>query len=410
MYETQEKISKKLFSNLINKDYSFHLRNNTADLITRIRTDSVLIRETISSLFNLIQSIIFIIGILIFLIILEPLGFSITTAIFLLLGSLFYKFTSKKISEVGKIRQDYEIARTKKLQESFSGIKEIKTFLLDNSFIKNYETLTKTIAKTYAIRGLILKLPKVFLETLVLLVIIFLTILLIESSSDNSKVFALLGVFAVAAIKIIPHIYSILNALNIFKFSQKPISYYSENLETEKNKINLNFEFKSEFKEKIIFEKVYFKYPDKKENLLENLNFEINKGDKVSIKGITGSGKSTLIDLILGLQKSSSGKILIDKKDIKDTSNHWLKNVSYVPQQIYLFDDTIKNNITLDEENKNFDKIRFLECLQIAELTEFVNNFQKKRILSLAKLVQICLEDKNKELVLQELCIKNLKL
>ena len=254
MYETQEKISKKLFSNLINKDYSFHLRNNTADLITRIRTDSVSIRETISSLFNLIQSIIFIIGILIFLIILEPLGFSITTAIFLLLGSLFYKFTSKKISEVGKIRQDYEIARTKKLQESFSGIKEIKTFLLDNSFIKNYETLTKTIAKTYAIRGLILKLPKVFLETLVLLVIIFLTILLIESSSDNSKVFALLGVFVVAAIKIIPHIYSILNALNIFKFSQKPISYY-KNLETEKNKINLNFEFKSEFKEKIIFEK-----------------------------------------------------------------------------------------------------------------------------------------------------------
>ena len=105
MYETQEKISKKLFSNLIKKDYPFHIKNNSADLITRVRTDSVVIRESITALFNFIQSFIFIFGILMFLVFLEPTGFTITSIAFLLIGSLFYKYTSKKITEMGKIRQ-----------------------------------------------------------------------------------------------------------------------------------------------------------------------------------------------------------------------------------------------------------------------------------------------------------------
>ena len=89
MYETQEKISKKLFSNLIKKDYPFHIKNNSADLITRVRTDSVVIRESITALFNFIQSFIFIFGILMFLVFLEPTGFTITSIAFLLIGSLF---------------------------------------------------------------------------------------------------------------------------------------------------------------------------------------------------------------------------------------------------------------------------------------------------------------------------------
>ena len=219
-YQTQEKISRSLFSNLINKDYSFHLKSNSGDLITRIRTDSITIRESITGLFNLIQSSIYIFGIFLFLIILEPIGFTITSLTFLILGSFFYKFTSKKISEMGEIRQKYEIERTKKLQESFSGIKEIKTFLLNNLFIKRYDILAQSVANSYAVRGLILKLPKVFLETLVLITIILLTVILIDKTDQNSEIFALLGVFAVSAIKIMPHVYAILNALNTFKFSK----------------------------------------------------------------------------------------------------------------------------------------------------------------------------------------------
>lgn len=377
-YETQEKISKRLFSNLIDKDYSFHLKNNSADLITRIRTDSLLIKDTIYALFNFFQSLIFISGILFFLVFLEPMAFTITCLAFLLLGSLFYKFTSKKISEMGKIRQKYEIAKTKKLQESFSGIKEIKTFLIKNIFIKDYDLLAKSIAKTYAIRGFILKLPKVFIETVVLIVIIILTIILLDGTKENTKVFALLGVFAISAIKIIPHIYSVLNALNTFKFSKLPIDFYyrkfddNNQVNQDKNilKDNLNFE------KDIQFEKIFFKYPNSDENVLENINFTIKKGDKVIIKGETGSGKSTLIDLILGLQPPFNGKIKIDGREVNLQTSNWLSRVSYVPQDIFLFDDTVKNNIVLDE--KNFDQDLFNKCLEAAEIKKFVKGLPKE--------------------------------
>tara|TARA_E500000178_G_scaffold355300_1_gene427437 strand:+ start:4046 stop:5752 length:1707 start_codon:yes stop_codon:yes gene_type:complete len=377
LYQTQEKISKNLYSNLINKDYPFHLRNNSGDLITRIRVDSVTIREAITGLFNLIQSSIFIFGILLFLIILEPIGFTITSLIFLILGSIFYKITSKKISEMGEIRQKYEVERTKKLQESFSGIKEIKTFLLDNSFIRKYDNIAQSVAHSYAIRGFILKLPKVFLETLVLIVIIVLTMILIQKTDQNSKIFALLGVFAVSAIKIIPHVYSVLNALNIFKFSKKPIEYYNINLKNLKNKTNIEKKNDFKFKEEITFENVCFSYPDKHQEVFKNLNFKIKMGDRIHLKGVTGSGKSTLIDLLLGLQKTTSGQIKVDKKALSSLGGSWFNNISYVPQSIYLFDDNIKKNITLSDKVE-IDEEHFSKCLEAAELKNFISKLPNK--------------------------------
>ena len=278
---------------------------------------------------------------------------------------------------MGKIRQEFEISRTKKLQESFSGIKEIKTFLLNNIFIKSYEVIAKTIARAYAVRGLILKLPKVFLETLVIIIIILLTIILINGTSDNTKVFALLGVFAVSAIKIIPHVYSVISALNTIKFSNKPINYYKSNLKEEyrKDKDKLIVDLK--FNKKIVFDKIYFQYPEKKENLLENLNFEIKKGDRIHLKGVTGSGKSTLIDLLLGLQKPTSGEILVDDKALTSLGEGWFSNISYVPQSIFLFDDNIKQNITLSE-NAEIDEDHFLKCVEAAELKDFINKLPYK--------------------------------
>ena len=135
---------------------------------------------------------------------------------------------------------------------------------------------------------------------------------------------------------------------------------------------------KLNFNEKISFKNVFFKYPDKHENVLENLNFEIKKGAKIHLKGKTGSGKSTLIDLLLGLQIVSSGKILIDKTDLKNLNNRWLNHVSYVPQSIYLFDDTIKNNITFGKNENEIDREHFLNCIKNSELYEFINKLPDK--------------------------------
>ena len=258
----------------------------------------------------------------------------------------------------------------------FAEIENPNNFFFYYIISKDYDFLAKSVAKTYAIRGLILRLPKVFIETVVLMVIIVLTIILLDGTNENTKVFALLGVFAVSAIKIIPHVYSVLNALNTFKFSKKAINYYKENL-TNHN-VNLNLDKKFEFKEKVFFEKVFFKYPEKHENVLENLNFEIIKGDKIHLKGRTGAGKSTLVDLLLGLQISSSGEIFVDKTNLKKLKNIWPNFISYVPQSIYLFDDTIKYNITLGKKENEIDKKHFFNSIKNSELEEFINKLPNK--------------------------------
>lgn len=379
IFETQEAVSKNLFYNLLNKDYSFYLENNSADLITRIRTDSNLIRETITALLSLLQSLIFVFGILCFLIVIEPFGFMITASIFLIFGSIFYYFSSKKSSKLGESRQREEIQRTQKLQESFGGIKEIKTFLKKDVFINDYENLVKRIAKTYFLRGFILKLPRVFLETLIVLVVIVFMILLINKSFDDLKILALIGVFAVSALKILPHLNSILNSLNVFKFSAIPINYYRKNiLPKSNNKNKIEKEVPIHFNQDISYKNVSFKYPNKEEFILKNINLKINKGDRVLVGGVTGSGKSTLIDLILGLQKPISGKILIDGQTFRSENFNWLKKIGYVPQSIYLFDDTIKNNVIMGTEDEEFDEKSFDDCLRTAEIFNFIQSLPNK--------------------------------
>ena len=375
----QETISKILFSKLINEKYTFHLQNNTADLITRVRTDNIIVRDAISSLFNLFQSLIFIFGILLFLMIIEPLGFTITSSIFLFTGSIFYLLTSKKNKQIGEQRQILEIARTKRLQESFSGIKEIKIFLKHYLFINEYEKLSKKIVEPYHLRVFLSKLPRLFSEVLIVLIVVVLIFFLYLNNFATTKIIALLSVFGVSAIKIIPHLNSVLNSLNTIKFSKDPIEYYKKHISYAKvssakaieiQSINLhkNFELKN----------AYFKYPGKNEYVLEKINLEIKKNEKIIIKGETGSGKSTLIDIILGLQNPTSGEIFIDSKKVNNLNFNWYNNFSYIPQSIYLFDDTIKNNIILDNNEDKFNEKYFKYCLEISQLSSFINRLPQK--------------------------------
>ena len=221
------------------------------------------------------------------------------------------------------------------------------------------------------------KLPAAFLEALIIFIVVILLSLLIINVNDTSKIFALLGVFGVSAIKIIPHLNTILNSLNSFRFSQDTIEFYNKIINKRIALTPKDTFEKIKFNNKIIFKDVAFKYQNKKNFVLKDINFEIKKNDKILLTGPTGSGKSTLVDLILGLQKPSFGEILVDGVKINKTNDNWLNLLGYVPQSIYLFDDSIKNNITLKFDDKIDEKL-FKKCLEISELSEFIQKLPDK--------------------------------
>ena len=378
IYGTQEDISKKLFSVFIKKDYLFHTENNSADLITRIRTDTLVLSGGIHSFLSLVKSGILVLGISSFLFFLEPLGFGITIFALIFFGAIFTYFSNKKSKEIGKIRQSQEILRTQRLQESFAGIKEIKTFSKQDYFIKSYEVLTKLLAKVYSIRHVMVKLPRLFFEIIAVLCIVFLTMFLFYGTESNTKIFAILGVFSLSAIRILPSLNDILASVNTFKFSQIPVEYIAKNIGSyyEKNSDNLKDKF--EFNNSIDLKNVYFQYPKRTNFVLEDVNLNIKKGEKIAVTGDTGSGKSTLIDIILGIQKPTKGKILVDNFERELSENSWCKRIGYVPQTIYLFDETIKKNIAIGEDEKNIDNKHLEKCLEISKLNDFVMKLPNK--------------------------------
>ena len=379
IFETQEQISSNLFSNLINKNYAYHVANNSADLITRVRTDGLMIREVIYSFHKLLKSVFFLTSIFFFLLFIDPLGFLLSTTTFIFIGLLFYGYTSRRISNLGEARQKVEIERTQKLQESFGGIKDIKTFLKNNIFIERYDDLAKTIAKVYSTRDFLAKLPRIFLEVLIVIVVTLFTIFLLSQSRENSEIIAILSVFGLTSMKALPYMSNLLISINSLKFSKKAVDYYSDNIKLPKKSEELDSNsFDSQYLKKIEFKKVSFKYPNQNHFVFNDVNFKFEIGDKIEIKGPTGVGKSTLIDIILGLQKTSGSEILINDKSQNKLPDNWLKNFSYVPQSIFLFDTSIRNNITMSETNKNFNKELFDKAIQISEINEFLNILPKK--------------------------------
>ena len=379
VFGTQENLSLKLFKSLILKDYSFHLSNNSADLVTRIRTDGLQLKEVLLSVQNLMQSTVFLISVFIFLLLIDPTSFLFVLISFTLFGSFFLKLTNQKISRLGKQRQAMEIDRSKKLQESFSGIREIKIFLKDKFFIDDYKKLSDRISNVYSSRDFITKLPRIFMELLIVIIISLMTILLVNGSKQGIEIIAILSVFSLAAIKALPYTSKLMSAINSIKFSDQVINYYRSKFS---EKSNHNFEDNKDLNfenfDSINFENVFFSYSNNEKKIFKNLSFKIDKGDKVEIKGPTGSGKSTFIDLLIGLQKPLSGSINIDNKKFKELPIKWLKNFNYVPQSIYLFDTTIKENIILDQDSKKFNEKLFFEAIKISEIFNFINSLPKK--------------------------------
>ena len=374
----QENISKRLFASYLNKDFSFHLKHNSANFVARIRNDVGYFSNSVNALIILISETLIIVGISFLLIFFEPLGFTITATIIIIMSLVFYFFSSRKLSQLADERQKSETIRIKKLQEGFGGIKEIKTFGNERYFLEKYFSLAGSLARVYHFKEVIQKFPRIYFETIAIIGIVTLTFILIKKLDNFVEVLSILGVFAASSFKLLPSINRILGSFNIFKFSKPSVDSIYEELNSnkiDKEKDNAKI---GNFKEKIEFKNVNFKYEKRESLAIENLNLEIKKGDKVIISGETGSGKSTLVDLILGLQKPTKGEIYIDNNKLTSTSKSWLRQIGYVPQSVYLFDDSIIENIILSEDSKNIDNLWLDKILKISQLNNFVNNLPNK--------------------------------
>lgn len=366
--------SVRLFDKYLHKNYDYHINKNSSEIASNILQETAIFGNVFLFISTLFTEIFLMLGIIIIIGYVNPTITILLVFLILSLSIIFYKIFKKKIDEFGKQRRIKEKDKQRFLQEGLSSIKDIIIYKAQSFFVDRFKNETLNIANLSHKFAFISKLPKLWFETFAVLIAILILSLFKMQDYQNAEILASLSILIISLIKILPSINRMITSFQYINFAKSAINNLHEelkNIEHEKSnkKINTTFDFKNEIR----FKNVFFKYPSSTQYILKDINFNIKKNEIVSIIGETGSGKSTLINLIIGLIKSTSGKIDIDNNDINYISDDWIKNIGYVPQSLQLIDDTILNNIAFGLKYKKIDLDKIKKVLEIAQLNNFIS-------------------------------------
>ncbi len=368
-------ISRKLFSKYINFPFIFHMHRNSAQLIRNVVNDTGNFSTAIGSIITLISELFVILGILILLLFVEPIGAISIITILSIFAWLFYYLLRNRILRWGELRRYHDGMRIQHVQQGLNGLKEVKIFGREENFINAFQEHNLMSASASKNQDFMRDLPRLLFELLMVFGMASLILIMISSQNSINSIVPTLGIFAISAFRLMPSMNRILSAVQEVRYTTPVIDSLFVDWFRASTEVKLESSVNIEkIYQEININNVDFIYPESKNKALNSLNMIINKGSSIGIIGPSGSGKSTLVNLILGLIEPRSGEIRIDGVNMHNDLRGWQDQVGYVPQDIFLTDESLRSNIAfgipLDDINHNkIDKAITSACL-----LEFVDN------------------------------------
>jgi ATP-binding cassette, subfamily B, bacterial PglK len=362
-----QKLSEDLFLQFMKLTYKDFSKKNSSDMTKTIAHETSNFTSLISG-FLMMFSEFFIVVFIYSLLLYFDYKITLSLTLILMFYSVFMiKTISKKIKEAGVNRERLLKKFYENINRSLNNFKLIKLSLKVDEVFKNFSDDGKSLAKANTMNARLSNYPRLFLETFSFSIIIVITMILVYRFNDDiSEIMSLISIFILAFYRIMPSFNRIMNGYNQILFAHKSLDVIYEEL-------NSNFEENGsdfiEFNQNINLIDVSFGYNDS-DFVLSNINLKINKGDSIAILGESGSGKSTLIDLIIGVHHPNSGLIKIDSTELSSRNiNSWRKRIGYIPQNIYLFDGTIEENISFGNQ---IDEVKIIDVLKKVNLYDFL--------------------------------------
>ncbi len=379
-------VTNKLFKIYINAPYSFHIINNPSVLIRNITQSVSGAINTILSTLTVTREILILIVVFILLFLNEPAVSISVFSILILITGLFMFFTRQTLISRGEQVQFLFEDQMKTMNHTLGSIKETKILNRENYLTNLFMHQVDKIEKHSFFSYFLSQTPRLFLEFIAVFTVALTTIIFVLINLSNEQILPTISLLAVCAIRLIPAFNSIVSSISTRRFSKASLKIVSgeminvpiEDKFKNKNLIEEKNYKKYLFKDQIKFENVFFSHENSNAKILQNISLEIRRGQKVGIIGKSGAGKSTLIDLILGLIKPIEGKILIDDSNLEYNLRDWQKQIGYVPQDIYLLDDTIKNNIAFGLNTNDINQERILKSIELSRLKDYVGSLEKK--------------------------------
>ena len=381
----RENITNKLYHNFLNRNVKNLLRKNSAEYIRNFTEEIQVSLLFITSSLKLILDSILIITFLIFLIYFDPI---LTLAVYIFfssLGIIYYKLVKNKLSNWAIISLENRRKKIQFITESFSAIKSIKILSREIFFLDKFKKQIESISRIQFRVAFLGELPRNFFEYILFISILFLFVFLINNQYPNENIIQLLSVYTLGAFRLIPILNRFLGHMQRLRHSypsiNKLIIENEQKLVSKKSKIN-----KISFKKNISLDIKDFSFNNSKNLLLKKVKIDINKNSQIGIIGDSGSGKSTIIDILCGFQQNKYSKLKVDGSDIFRSGylDSWQNSLGYVPQNIIILNQSLRENILFGADRKIFNDDILISLLKKVDL----ENFLKKSKYGLSKILR----------------------
>lgn len=378
IYSNQFSTSERMMKNFLSKDYEFYLNADTAVIQRSITSDVNNMYAYILALLQIASEAIVFVALTTVLLI-SDFVMTLVIAVVMILTLYLIKVVIKPImKKAGKENQDFYSGLFKWISQTVTGIKEVKIGGKENYFIDAYLKCGHGYVSAVQKYSVYNNTPRLLIETICIICMVGYLAAVVIAGGDVATLTPIISVFALAAMRLMPCANRINNQLTNLAYFEPFVLGISDNLQDEINNPDYVKEFSSKEVKKLPVEKeivlkdITYAYPNTEVLIFDKANMTIPVGSAVGIVGSSGAGKTTIVDILLGLLNLRDGKILADGVDVQTQYYGWLKNIGYIPQMIFMLDDTIRKNVAFGIPEEEIDDERVMQALKEAQLDEFV--------------------------------------
>lgn len=382
VYTNQFRTSERMMKNYMRRSYEYFLNADTAVIQRSITSDVNNMYALILSLLQLVSEVIVFVCLAVVLLVAEP-RMTLVISVLLVITLFIIKVVLKPVMyKAGEDNQTYYSGLFKWISQTVAGIKEVKIGGRETYFVDEYIKCGKGYVDAVQKYTLYNNIPRLLIETVSVAGMIFYMLFLMLTGEETKDMLSIIAAFGVAVMRLMPCANRINNQLNNIAFFEPFFMGVSDNLQDEigSEKADMTsllpMREKLPVKKEITLSNITYKYPNTEKLIFDHAGLTIPIGSSIGIVGASGAGKSTIVDVLLGLLRMQEGTITADGVDVMKPENYrkWLKNVGYIPQSIFMLDDTIRKNVAFGIPEEEIDEKRLWEVLKEAQLDEFVKS------------------------------------